>query len=307
MSSVFAIVRRNLRLFFRDRMNVFFSLLGALILFLLYTLFLGNMQRSDIEHEFSGASSDHVFAFVDSWMFAGIVLIATVTTGLGALSALIEDGESGRFRDFLVSPTRQRSLVLGYLLAAIVVALIMSTVVIAVSVVYLGLVCGLRVAGPSTAPGSLVLACLLAAIVVALIMSTVVIAVSVVYLGLVSGLWLDAPTIARIGALTLLCCAAFTALCAFIVSFVRSSSANSALNTVVGTATGFIAAAYIPLGALPQSVANVISAMPFAEAGMLLRREFTASTLTELTGGNAQAGAQVRDAYGIDLAVGSQA
>jgi len=262
MSSVFAIVRRNLRLFFRDRMNVFFSLLGALILFLLYTLFLGNMQRSDIEHEFSGASSDHVFAFVDSWMFAGIVLIATVTTGLGALSALIEDGESGRFRDFLVSPTRQRSLVLGYLLSAIVVALIMSTVVIAVSVVYLGLV---------------------------------------------SGLWLDAPTIARIGALTLLCCAAFTALCAFIVSFVRSSSANSALNTVVGTATGFIAAAYIPLGALPQSVANVISAMPFAEAGMLLRREFTASTLTELTGGNAQAGAQVRDAYGIDLAVGSQA
>lgn len=262
MSSVLAIVRRNLRLFFRDRMNVFFSLLGALILFLLYTLFLGNLQRSDIEKQFSGASSDHVFAFVDSWMFAGIVLIGTVTTGLGALSVLIEDGESGRFRDFLVSPTRQRSLVLGYLLSAIVVALIMSAVVIAVSVLYLGLV---------------------------------------------SGLWLGAAAIARIALLTLLCCAAFTALCAFIVSFVRSSSANSALNTVVGTATGFIAAAYIPLGALPHSVANAISAMPFAEAGMLLRREFTASTLTELTGGNAQAGAQVRDTYGIDLAVGDQA
>ena len=38
------IVRRNLRLFFRDRLNVFFSLLGAIILFVLYTLFLGNLQ-----------------------------------------------------------------------------------------------------------------------------------------------------------------------------------------------------------------------------------------------------------------------
>ena len=33
MRVVGSIVRRNLRLFFRDRMNVFFSLLGAIILF----------------------------------------------------------------------------------------------------------------------------------------------------------------------------------------------------------------------------------------------------------------------------------
>src|SRR5699024_10232228 len=119
---------------------VFFSLLGALILFLLYTLFLGNLQRTDIEERFSGASSQQGHAFVDSWMFAGIVLIGTITTGLGALSALVEDSETGRFRDFLVSPTRQRSLVLGYLLSAVAVAVIMSAVVIAVSVLSLGLV-----------------------------------------------------------------------------------------------------------------------------------------------------------------------
>ena len=40
MSIVLAILSRNLRLFFRDRMNVFFSLLSGLILFFLYTLFL---------------------------------------------------------------------------------------------------------------------------------------------------------------------------------------------------------------------------------------------------------------------------
>ena len=44
MSGTWVIVGRNLRLFFRDRMNVFFSLLGAIVLFLLYVLFLANVQ-----------------------------------------------------------------------------------------------------------------------------------------------------------------------------------------------------------------------------------------------------------------------
>lgn len=266
MTPVMALVGRNLRLFFRDRMNVFFSLLGALILFLLYTLFLGNMQRAEIEDQFAHASSSNVHAFVDSWMFAGIVLIGTITTGLSALNALVEDGESGRFRDFLVSPTRQGSLVLGYLLSAISVAVIMSAVVVAVSVLYLGIA---------------------------------------------AGLWLNAVVIVRIGILTLLCCVAFTAFCAFIVSFVHSSGAYSALNTIVGTATGFIAAAYIPLGVFPKPVADTVSALPPAQAGMLLRREFTESSLDKLTGGagggagGAQAANDVRDVYGIDLTIGS--
>ena len=55
MSVVCAIVGRNLRLFFRDRLNVFFSLLGAIILFGLYTLFLGNLQTDDLANALPGA------------------------------------------------------------------------------------------------------------------------------------------------------------------------------------------------------------------------------------------------------------
>ena len=85
MSVVLAIVGRNLRIFFRDALNVFFSLLGAVILFGLYTLFLGNLQTTDLTDALPGATTAGVQAYVDSWMFAGIVLITTVTTGLGAL------------------------------------------------------------------------------------------------------------------------------------------------------------------------------------------------------------------------------
>lgn len=140
MTVVLAIVRRNLRLFFRDRMNVFFSLLGALILFVLYTLFLARLQIDGLKETFPQATEADIRAFVDTWMFAGIVMLSTITTGLGALVTLVDDGESGRFRDFLVSPVRRTQLVLGYLISAVTVAIVMSMVVLTLSILYLGLV-----------------------------------------------------------------------------------------------------------------------------------------------------------------------
>jgi len=143
MSTVLAITGRNLRLYFRDPLNVFFSLLGALIVFALYALFLGNIQTQSIAATAPGADPDLVRGFVDAWMFGGIVALSTMSTTLGALSVFVDDSASGRFRDFLVAPIRRGQLVLGYLLGAFVIGLIMSVIVLAVSIVYLWLVSGI--------------------------------------------------------------------------------------------------------------------------------------------------------------------
>lgn len=161
MAIVLDLMARNLRLFFRDRLNVFFSLLGALIVFLLYTLFLANLQTTSIAGAFPQADEADVRAFVDSWMFGGIVAMTSITTSLGALGVFVEDGASGRFRDFLVSPIRRGQLVLGYLLSTVVVALIMTLIVLVVSLVYLFVVDGvaLGVLEIATTLGWIVLAC----------------------------------------------------------------------------------------------------------------------------------------------------
>lgn len=142
MGVVRTIVGRNLRLFFRDRLNVFFSLLSAIILFALYTLFLGNLQTTGLQESFPEATTAEIKAFVDSWMFAGIVGMTSITTGLGALGVLVEDAASSRFRDFLVSPIRRGQIVAGYLLAALIVALLMTLIVLVISLLYLWLVDG---------------------------------------------------------------------------------------------------------------------------------------------------------------------
>lgn len=142
MAVVAAIMGRNLRLFFRDRMNVFFSLLAALIVFLLYALFLGNLQTESIAASFPQADTGDARAFVDSWMFAGVVALTAMTTSLGALAVFVDDAASGRFRDFLVSPLKRWQLVFGYLLATVVISLIMTMIVLAVSLAYLFFVDG---------------------------------------------------------------------------------------------------------------------------------------------------------------------
>ncbi|KAD4059980.1 ABC transporter permease subunit [Arthrobacter yangruifuii] len=258
MNVVLDITGRNLRLYFRDRLNVFFSLLGALVLFLLYTLFLGNQQTESLAESFPLASKEDIKGLVDAWMFAGIVGITAITTGLAAVNVIVDDTATGRFRDFLVSPISRGQLVLGYLLSTVVIALIMTTVVFAVSLAYLA------------AADSVVL---------------------------------TAGQVARTYGYLVLSCAAFGALSAFIVTFVHSPGSFAALSTLVGTILGFAAGSYVPVGAFPEGVRNVVSALPFMQASMVVRQEMTAGPLDEVTD-QPEAVAQVQEIFGITARVG---
>lgn len=259
MNAVSALVGRNLRLFFRDRMAVFFSLLAAGILFVLYTLFLGQLQTSDLEESFPAATSPEVKAFVDSWMFAGIVSMTAITTGLAALGVHVEDAASGRFRDFLVSPVSATQLVLGYFLSALIVALSMTFVILAVSLLYLWAADDVTVP-----PGAL----------------------------------------ARASGIIVLTAAAFCALSAFVTSFVATPGAFTALSTIVGTVLGFLTGAYIPVGSFPPAVQAVVTALPFAQASMLMRQEFASATLDTVVAADSGARAPLRAYYGMDADLG---
>lgn len=259
MRVVLSITSRNLRIFVRDPLNIFFSLLSALIVFLLYTLFLGNIQADSITSVTPGADEDLVRGFVDAWMFAGIVALSTMTTPLGALSVFMDDATSNRFRDFLVSPVTRGQLVLGYMLSAYVIGVLLTVVVFIVALLYLGLLSGV-------------------------VLSVGAVATSIGWI--------------------LLSTAGFTALWAFVVSFLRTTGAFSAVSTIVGTIVGFVAGAFIAVGLFPDAVRSGVSALPFAQSAMLFRREFTRDPLSDLVGGNADAIEGLNEFYGVTLSVG---
>lgn len=137
MNSVGVLTVRNLRLFFRDRAAVFFSLLSSLILIALYALFLGRLQIDNLTEALPNASAGDIQWFVNAWVFAGITMITTLTTALAALSIFVEDRSSGRFRDFLASPIRRWQLILGYFLSSLVISVLMTVLVAAVGQTYM--------------------------------------------------------------------------------------------------------------------------------------------------------------------------
>ncbi len=120
---------RNLRLYFRQKSAVFASLLGILIIVVLYALFLGDMYAlEDIE---KGTE------LMDSWMIAGLVAITPFTTAFGALGAMVDDKSKGQLRDFYTSPVSRVKIVGGYVLSGLIVGLIMSITAFVLGEIYI--------------------------------------------------------------------------------------------------------------------------------------------------------------------------
>lgn len=126
-----SLVARNLKVFFRDRASVFFSLLAVLIILGLYVLFLGDVMMQ----EFSGVPGAK--ALSDSWIMSGILAVISVTTVLGAYGTMVDDRVHKIIKDFSASPLGRGKLAGSYIVSSFVVGSIMTLLAFALSEVYI--------------------------------------------------------------------------------------------------------------------------------------------------------------------------
>lgn len=123
-------VVRNLKVFFRDKSAVFFSLLSVFIIVGLYALFLGNVWSSGFKQ------IPNVRFVMDSWMMAGLLTVTTVTATMGAFGIKVDDETKKISKDFHSSPIKPSMITLGYILSAFVIAVVMSVVALIVIEAY---------------------------------------------------------------------------------------------------------------------------------------------------------------------------
>ena len=83
--------------------------------------------------------------FVDTTVYAGIIMISTVTTGFAALGTYIAVRESGWFKDFLVSPLSSATLAPSYIVLPFVISLIMTTIITAIALALLSINHGMTI------------------------------------------------------------------------------------------------------------------------------------------------------------------
>lgn len=130
---ILSLVKRNLKLYFRDKVSVFFSLLGVFIIIGLYVIFLGKMMVGYTQ----SIIGDLAEPLMTSWIMAGVISVTTITTCNGAFGIMVEDTALNRMRDFKVSPIKRWQLVLSYVIAAMIVGIIMSLLTLVLSEVYI--------------------------------------------------------------------------------------------------------------------------------------------------------------------------
>lgn len=129
---ILPLLRRNLRVYFRDRATVFFSMLGVIIIIGLYLMFLGNTMS-----EVGQYAGDNGRFMMDSWIMGGVIAAASITTAMGAFGIMVDDTQKKIIRDFEVSPVRRWQLVLAYVLASIIIGIVMTFFTFALAEFYI--------------------------------------------------------------------------------------------------------------------------------------------------------------------------
>lgn len=129
-------IKRNLKLYFRDKATVFFSMLSVVIIFVLYILFIGDSISSDLQF------LPHPNRLMRAWMLAGMLASASLTTSLGAYGIMINDRENKTIKDFYSSPISRRQIAGGYIATGFIISIIMSIFTLIFGEIYLGMAGG---------------------------------------------------------------------------------------------------------------------------------------------------------------------
>lgn len=127
MKALNALVKRNVRLFFKDRGMFFTSLITPAILLVLYVTFLGNVYRDRFMQAMPAgleAMKDLIDGCVGGQLISSILAVSCVTVSFCSNMIMVQDKVNGSIRDLTISPVRRSALALGYYFATLISSLI---------------------------------------------------------------------------------------------------------------------------------------------------------------------------------------
>ena len=125
-----ALLKRNFILYFRNRSGVFFSLLGALISFLLYIIFL-QKNLTDSWSQLPDSTN-----LLNNWLMGGTLAVTGMTTSFTALKQMVQDRENQVDQDLFLTDLGNWGLQASYLISSIVISFVMQVFMYAVMSFY---------------------------------------------------------------------------------------------------------------------------------------------------------------------------
>ena len=143
MSTTLALIKRNTKLFFKDKGMFFTSLITPAILLVLYATFLGNVYRDSFTASLPPVPElpeSIVDGLVGGQLISSILAVSCVTVAFFSNFIMVQDKATGAIRDLRISPVRSSTLSVSYYVATLLSALIICFAATGVCLCYMAVV-----------------------------------------------------------------------------------------------------------------------------------------------------------------------
>lgn len=143
MSTTLALIKRNIKLFFKDKGMFFTSLITPAILLVLYATFLGNVYRDSFEMNLPEAvklPEKLMNGLVGGQLMSSILAVSCVTVAFCSNFLMVQDKVNGSIKDLRISPVKSSVLSLSYYVATLISTLLICFTATGICLLYISAV-----------------------------------------------------------------------------------------------------------------------------------------------------------------------
>lgn len=143
MRTALVLIKRNIKLFFKDKGMFFTSLITPIILLVLYATFLGNVYRDSFNANLPNTvklSEKLIDGLVAGQLVSSILAVSCITVAFCSNFLMVQDKANGTIRDLTISPVKSAVLSLSYYIATMVSTLIICLAATGICLLYMAFV-----------------------------------------------------------------------------------------------------------------------------------------------------------------------
>lgn len=140
MKTTMALIKRNIKLFFKDKGMFFTSLITPAILLVLYSTFLGNVYRDSFTSglpEFIQLPEKLINGLVGGQLISSLLAVSCVTVAFCSNFLMVQDKANDTIKDLRISPVKSSTLSLSYYAATLISTLLICLLSTGVGLAYL--------------------------------------------------------------------------------------------------------------------------------------------------------------------------
>lgn len=135
-----ALIKRNSKIYFKDKLTFFLSLITPLILIVLFIVFLKNVYTSTLTSampEDITLSSKVINAFSGGWLFSSIMGVSCITISFCSNMIMATDKINKNILDFNITPVKKYIVNLSYLVSNFISTFVVCFITMIVGFIYL--------------------------------------------------------------------------------------------------------------------------------------------------------------------------